>query len=410
MIHLYVSLIILSVFLYLNIKRKELFCVSTFLISLYVLSLACGILYNQLYDEKLINNDVYIGPIYFVLFTWILYLYPFYAYNEYKRTSLKLPGIRVLNLVSDISIVLSLLTFIVFIPNVGNAFSVESIAMARSDLSQGRESSGSGLLYTISAVISFFFILPLFLSFIYAIIGKSRLRMILLFISSFSYPLYVFNCLGRDGVIFWIFSFFACFLFLKDYLPQKANKRLRRVGFCFIALLLIPFFIISQSRFGEEISMYLLDYTGQSFSNAAYYLGTKMQPFNIGEGWPLFTRLLGMGDVEPQFWEVAGTNSTGFGSLVVSFCVSLGNWGTWILGFISLFIFLVLLGKGKRVDFPCVFVYFMYFQVLSQGLFYFRHANVGGNFYIIMSFVLYFVFKWIFRLQITSPIIIEKQC
>ncbi len=134
MIHLYVSLIILSVFLYLNIKRKELFCVSTFLISLYVLSLACGILYNQLYDEKLINNDVYIGPIYFVLFTWILYLYPFYAYNEYKRTSLKLPGIRVLNLVSDISIVLSLLTFIVFIPNVGNAFSVESIAMARSDL------------------------------------------------------------------------------------------------------------------------------------------------------------------------------------------------------------------------------------------------------------------------------------
>ena len=408
MTHLYIAFIIMLLYFFSNVRNKGFLCVSSFLIFVYTFSMGCGVLYNTLYDVTLINKDVYVFPIYYVLAAWLLLLSPFYIYNETKITSLRLPKIRTLNVISDILIVFSLISFIVFIPNVKNAFSVESIALARNDLVAGNESSGSGFFYTVSAVTASFYVIPLILSFIYSIIGGNRIRMFLLFISSFSYPLYNFNCLGRDGVVFWLLSFFACFIFFKDFMSDRSKHIIKRAGFFFIILLLVPFFIISQSRFGDEINRFLLSYAGESFTNAAYYFGAPHQPVNYGQGFPLFLRLLGMNEVEGLVWEVEGTDSTAFGSLIKSYGVALGNFGMWLLEIISLFLFLRLLGKNRRFDFSNFFIYFLYFQVISEGLFYFKHSNIGGNFYILMSFVLFFFFRIYLRSHSKTQIVINK--
>lgn len=394
MIHLVISFLVLFVFT-LNNYRKKGFQVSTFLLALYLFSLLCCIVLVRKNNETLILQGDYGIPIIIVLLMWLTQLAPFYFVKENSFKEIELPNMHTLNVFAVIMIVLSFFAIIVFSQDVSELLKIRAvygdIASTRDDIAGGRIGRGGGFAYSLSAIVAFSFVIPLFLSFIYLIIEKRGMASIL-FVSSLSYPLYVLNSFGRDGVLFWVFSVISCYAIFSSYLSGKNKKSIKFIILVFILIMSIPFFVISNSRFGEEVNSSLLTYAGSSFKNAAYFVGTENYPYQFGNCFPLFFK--DMFPVVGSWNYVKGTISTAFGSLVVPFCSSFRIAGAFIFCLLSWWVFSKMMRvKNNKLSFYQLFVYLMYFEVISQGLFYFRHGYNGGNYYIILSFVLYYLFK-----------------
>ena len=126
-----------------------------------------------------------------------------------------------------------------------------------------------GIINTVSGVAATFFIFPLFLSFIYIIGGFGYKTSILLFISSFSYPLFVLSYFGRDGLLFWLIAFFSLVILFRNFLTDFQFKKLKNFFMRFLLFLGAIFIFISLVRFGElSKTLYsILDYFGQPIIN-----------------------------------------------------------------------------------------------------------------------------------------------
>ena len=83
--------------------------------------------------------------------------------------------------------------------------------------------------------------------------------------------------MGRDGIVFWIFSFVFSFLLFRKYLHDGILKTLKKIIFVIFSSFLFFFLIISIGRFlfANEDAMQLfeslLSYMGQGSINFAEY-------------------------------------------------------------------------------------------------------------------------------------------
>lgn len=376
-------------------KKAAKVNISILVLLLYFFSVITTFVYIELFDIQNIayNNELIPYALLFCLFI-ILFFWPLIRYDEEKSRCLILPSQKILDIFSMFVVVISIVSIIYFLPIAITIFSTTNLSDAREMATQdGNQFIQVGLLNTIASTAASFYNIALILSFIYLSIGKRKGLAILLFISSFSYVLNVFAYAGRDGVIFWTFSFLVTYMFFKDYLPHKIQKRLKQAFLIFLCVGIILFLAISSDRFGNAMIKSFVSYYGQQYINFCFYCQEGFY-YTPGYDFPLFREILGLPKLLRGVWEVGNSSSWTWGTLFRSFLENFGLTGSIILGFIISIIINVIINNGKKsTKFSVLFVLFLYLQVLMQGVFYFAQNDRGANLFIIVSFVLYFIFN-----------------
>lgn len=381
---------------------------SSVLIGIYAVCAFLGIIeliigdYTQPYDDKywipMLEFDLYL----------LLFLLPFRLFKENSIKKLVLPSKRILNIFSIIVIVLSLYSIIFFIGSVKNIFLMASLADARNAKELYFE---EGINATIASVAAANYVFAIVLFFINEIMDGGKWKRFLLLFASLSEPIHVMSFVGRDGVVFWIFTFVFCYAFFLPYLPVYKTKALLRSFIVIGSVLLIPFFLISISRFGDSDSGTggsFVSYLGHAFIQGPLYFGLDNKPYEPGAIFPLFQKILGRPETVSDGVTIIGDwVSYKFSTFVVSLYICLDFMG---LALLLLFVYLLVLStfcKAKRVlTFGQFIVYLLYFQVVGQGVFYFRHYTRGGNLFILSCLALAILFSILTKMG--KPIVLEK--
>lgn len=398
MIKFIIVILFFLLFFIKNVKRKNgIYNSSSFLFAIYLLVIVSSVPYMLICDEKLAMEPRYFDEAIYFLLLLLLFLSPIYWYKENKIEKIVLPNYKILQFFSYLIIFLSFFSILFFSSSVNKVFSMD-LGDARNQLYGGDIYVEVGFANTIASVSASMYIFAIMLFFIFLIIGNKKKMCVLLFLSSFSY---IFNSLayaGRDGVVFWIFSYLYIYLFFKDFISYKIRKKINRYFIITVLLLMIPFVMISMGRFSDMIGEYILSYIGQSFPNFCLYLGIEDYPTSPGGIFPLFRKLIGLPELESISWSEGGTVSWVFGTFLKSFISSLYLWGTILIGLIICGFFYVYFHNTKHIfKFHKIFIYLLYFQILSQGVFYFRHYTRGGNLFIIICLLFALLFKYLYN-------------
>lgn len=343
----------------------------------------------------------------------LLFLLPFRFFQEGTIKRIVLPNKRVLDAFSLIIIIISFYSIAFFLNSVRGIFMMANLGDARNAMVAGEELYFEvGIQATIASVSAANYVFALVLFFIYEIIGGSKWRRILLFISSFSEPLHILSFVGRDGIVFWLFTFIFCYAFFYPFLPAIKTKKLLRSFIIVGVIMLIPFFLISLSRFGDGESGTggsFVSYLGHAFIQGPLYFGIQNKPLTLGAGFPLFRQLLGLPEYESGGPIIIGDwISYKFSTFVVSLYQSLDIIGLVLVIICIFFIVAISFGRAKKVlSFSQFIIYLLYFQVVGQGVFYFKHYTRGGNLFILSCIALAVLFS--FFQKIDNPIVLEKK-
>ena len=362
---------------------------SSFLLVIYLLSAVCSIptLYFGDYIEPY-QSKYWFAMIKFLLLV-LLFLAPFFIFKENKIERIVLPSRGFLDIFSGIIILLSFYAIFYYASTAKSVLSLTDIAAYRDTIASGEEYSESGIFNTIASVSASLYVFALLLFFVYIAIEGIKTRAILLFVSSFSETLHIFSFAGRDGIVFWLFSFVFLWTLFSRYLKPKANSKLKRTLIFAAMLMAIPFMMISTSRFADSsngTTYSMVSYMGQSFVNGPLYFGLDNPPVQKS-GFVLVNEIFHIkGAGGTGLFEIGDWKSWTFGTLAVSLHLKLnGDFGLICFGLAALVLFLIVMGRKKRsFRLNHIIIYVLYFQVLSQGVFYFRQYTRGGNLFILL--------------------------
>ena len=347
--------------------------------------------YTQPFDDK-----YWLPMLFFDLFI-IIFLLPFRIFNESGIRVVRLPSRSFLDVFSTIIIILSLFSIVFYGSSVRNIFSMASLGDARNDMVGGELYFEKGISATVGSVAAANYVFAIMLYFIYKIIGNSKTRCALLLISSFSESIQVLSFVGRDGIVFWIFTVMYLYAFFRPFVTEDTEKKLLRKAVIIIAIISIPFFLITISRFGSGGSgSSIVSYLGQGFINAPLFFGLESKPIDIGSRFPLFYELTGTrmpsgsGPVVIGDWV-----SWQFSTIVVGLYRSLDLMGLIIVTIIMYCLFRLVTRNVKQViNLGQLTFYMLYFQIIGEGVFYFKHATRGGNLFILTTLMLAIFFSF----------------
>lgn len=377
-------------------KKQSWMTPSSFLVLLYLVSLICGVIDLCIgSDIPYIYEDEYIGASLLFIFLFCLFLGPFVSFREDKVQQLVFPNIGFLNKVSSILIILSFAAIIYYIPSIKAVFSYGNLSDARNDRYIHDISFVEvGLSYTFFSVVSSLFVFCLLLFFIYYSIGGHKKRCILLLIASLSETFHMLTEVGRDGAVFWAFTFIFFLFLFKNYLEESKFNLIIKYFTLFASIIFIPFLLISLSRFSGNVFAGLVSYMGQQFKHFCYYVSLPNRPESIGYIFPLFWEIIGEPRPERASFIFLTTDSGAFGTFLRSLVQNLGIIGTIIVGASAgLFFKFCMKNINKRMPLYVFFIYILYFEIYAQGVFYFRQYTRGGNLFIILCIAGYLFFK-----------------
>ncbi len=336
------------------------------------------------------NVEYWYGILIFVLLLFIL-LFPIYLFDESKMQRLILPNMMCLLLLSIFVVFISIYALVYHLPIVLKIFEMD-LGDARINLASETYVKQS-VYSSMAAVSASLYIYAIILFFVFYIINKYKILTFLLFVSSFSNVLFVLSYVGRDGIVFWIISFCLCFLFFKGFMQPCRKKSILRIFYILVIVLTMPFILISISRFNYDFYYSIISYVGQSLPNFCLYMNIHNYPVDYGSSFPVVLSVLGKDVSISDSWVIGDTSSWVFGSLFKSFIYNFNLTNTFIILIFLGLIFYFYFGMVKKViEFYKIILYFLYMQVYSQGVFYFVQYTRSGNYFIIISLFLFFIF------------------
>lgn len=388
----------------LKMIKKKGFTSSTFLISIYTLSFLCSVLLIILeFQQKNPKIDNYFGGYLFLTVSLWLYLYPFIEINDSNFEYLRIPSKKIIKCISVILSVCSLYSIVFYLPVAYKMIAVDiaDIANVRSMVTTGNHpfiepSIKNGL----AKLFAFLYNLQLTLFFINLIIDKKiRFFSWVILFSSLSYPVFVLAFMGRDGIVFWIFSFIFSFLLFRKYLHSGILKTLKKITVVIFSFFLFFFLIISVGRFlvANEDAMQLfeslLSYIGQGPINFAEYYYIPNMISDGGQS--LFLPLVK--DVDLNYKNQVDSLLYNydivpwiFKTFISSIYTSIGSLFLLIFGLILLFVYKYSFKEKKKgvLSFPFVLVYTVFFTVYSQGVFYLTYYHNIAHLSVLLIFLL----------------------
>ena len=392
-------------------KRGGWLYPSIFLVAIYMLSIICLIIDIASGNTRTVLDMRYMLPALFFVFLCVLYFVPFTSFREDKVEEIVLPSKKVIDIISVVLIILSFESIFFFAGSVRDVFTYGDLGAARDDrYIYGISFVEHSIWYTVSSVSASLYMFDILFYFIYRIIGgKNGVRRVFLFVGSFSETFHVLSEAGRDGIVFWLFAFVFIYLIFRPFLEKKQRSSIAKSFVIIAFVIMIPFTMISKGRFQDNTNDSYIDYMGQSFKHFCYFFDFSPLPVNYGQGFPLFFEVLHLPLPKWYGYDNALTSSTAFGTFFREFLTNFGVAGTIIVGFIMAFLFRTnMRSNGKTLFFNQFFIYILYFQIFSQGVFYFRQYTRGGNLYIVLCLLLTLLFKLKFSND-TIPVVIKRK-
>ncbi len=411
MLKFIVILIVLFFFWYRNAKKKKSFlCSSSVLIGIYVLSAIFALPTLSIGGYKTPFLSIYWWPAMLFVAYLLLLLLPARGYKDNAVKQIVLPSRDILNTMATIIIILSFFSIIYYSSTVSNIFTM-NLNDARTDIYLGETYVEAGLINTIASVSASLYVFALLLFFIFNTFPSSSLVRILLLISSLSEPLHILSFVGRDGIVFWLFSFVFLFSIFRTYIEPRKKTFLKKIFIVSASALVVPFVMITISRFGEDGSNKgalnsVINYLGHGYVQGTLFMGIDNKPCTYGSSFPLFYEITGISKpVSLGMTQIGEWRSWSFGTIVTSLMINFGYVGFWIVAITSLFFFKIIMRiKANKLQFYQLIYYILYFQIMSQGVFYFKQYTRGGNLFILLSLFLVLFFRFTYRSETKTQI------
>ena len=390
-------------------KKKKIFDAGSLLLFFYLFySTMSLILFNITEDEY---NSIKLFPFIYLFSMLMLVFYPILKY-DYVTTKIQKPSNFILNLVSIIFIIFSILQ----IPEIISNFQ-ESIIKLLVDSEGGLDmyneamaestSLGNGVISNLPSIITNsygnFGILLLF--YYLTLNNRNKIILIGLFISC-TIGILINISLGQRGPIVetLLVMIISYFTFRKIY-QSRVNNLIRRIGIALLALVAIPIIALTQSRFS--------DFQGGSNSSVIYYVGQENLNFNnyaLDNGglrygdrtFTIYKKMLGFEKVPNNFWERRfkypnlKINDEVFIGFVGDFTL---DFGPFITPFIFIFFIIFILKKtivrNNVIYFhQLILLHFLMSICMIGGMKLYPFSFFVGNLQLIVYFIAYFLFKF----------------
>lgn len=362
-------------------------------------------------------NDYAITPFYAFLYCalWTIILYPITKLDsqDYKLTIQKPQLFRYLCIFICISIAFLMLFGDIreLITNGINLSGAENYDRSHdnSEIYQGRQR----YLLWIPTIINVGYPLSIICWFVsISICRQSKLLQWMILLFSMSKMLTGFFTGGRAEMLWWFLTFAMCYAFFRKYLQSHQRKRIRVAFTIGISIITIGFLSITFSRFDASTDYAidsLLGYAGQSFNNFCAALPySEFFKFRPERVLPLTTLLVNHTHMDLfDYYELISNEYpiqiNVFFTMFPIVIMDAGIFGLIIYLCVYLIIIhhFVLPKTGQQtIDFSSLIMLALVTLFVVQGMFHNPFYNHFNTTYALLSFFLYFIFKYKF---ITKP-------
>lgn len=247
--------------------------------------------------------------------------------------------------------------------------------------------------------------------------GRDVFRAAILIISSLSYVIYILAYVGRDGVVYWLMTAVALYLVFRTHIENNDRKKIKLLGAIGAFLLLIPFGIITISRFfdaDQGASWSFFEYFGAQIHNFSDYssidrpktLGAQSFPIFVASGCSLLQlscqTWMEMKDDIFSLYLDQGKVPWVFGTFISDFVGDFGYAGTFIL--ITCFSRICSIAcssdlSNRSYSLSRLTLILFLFLIPFWGVFYFRFSIINGYIIVNIAFV---VFVWLLQKKFRS--------
>lgn len=398
-IHILISVFILTfLFLksYLKLKRLE---PGNILFLFYIFVLI--IFQYYLYQNELEINFI---VIYFYLFTLIFASSLLFKISEIDKEIL-LPNQKVLTLIGFTFVLINttqLINFQEIILDFYNAILIEFIEVSKI-YNQNRTDD-------IYAVDSYNFlsifsnssreIIPLLLFFNLSYKKPNHLLTFMLIFSMITLTLISYSKGFRNLFIYYIFQIIFLFTVFSKFIVNSLLTKIKYYFFILIVFLLVPFSIITIGRFTtsyatKSIPESFLEYSGQSFYNLtkAFDYAIIGNDFRGGDRViPLFKSIF-YDDVKADFFSRLNffnlpLDESSFSTWLGEFLLDFGVVNSILICFFFFLIFKMLLHSQKKLSIFNIVLFFIIWNIFTQGFLLFPYADISGNLRLLFLFCL----------------------
>lgn len=373
-------------FLYLWTKRYRSWLTNSITL-FYLAGAVCAVyVYHQI-----TANFYSIESVAFHLLIIYLFMYPLLVFGRREKTKhIAQVDRRTFRLIAIGFMALGLFAVAYFIPlDIRILTSGDLGALRDAQTFGGEVYHGGGVLRTIAGVSSYYYCICLLLYF-YSItfLNESSKFNWLLLIASTSRIFQAISYVGRDGILFWIFSFIFSFCLFRPYMEEKVRKQISKTVALILGFAVAVFSAITISRFrADGVLEAVVDYFGQGFNNFGR-LFEYVEDYRGGKViWPWLYGEKGMTGNEAMIQAVEFEMQYGFKSNV--FTTFVGSfyraYNPYLLAAFSLMyaFFVSLPMRKKRLTLSTMVLLMFAYQMVIHNYFYFVFANRVGNLYML---------------------------
>jgi len=404
----YVLLVII-----LLIKYKK-FTISIYVLILYATSAIFSYFFikHPLFQFSLHAGYLTVTPYVYYFATFILFYVPIMAFKEFEIQNIKEPPKLQFSLLLFFISIVSVITSIIYIPEVIQLFSNPAGLAANKMAKEAGDQIvfipapfGSivliGKIFSDVSILLFFYILS---TKMYTITTKFLFGCIILIIN----PILGIAVGSRATLVFFIFSvFFSYQIFKKNY-TQKMRRKTSMVSSVFLIMLVIFIILLSINRFeGAQngVGFFFLKYLGESFSNFNILLYDQIDNYTFGaKNFSYFTNILGFTDLENinEIREYAvqqtGIPNNYFYTFIGQIFIDFGPIITFLLALFSSVFFWNKFKVVEMLKLSSIVVYYLYLNLLVRGVFFFPYSGKNGNLIIIGTFLVAVLVKYRFKI------------
>lgn len=337
--------------------------------------------------------------IYLLSILTILFI-SFNAINERNITLIVIPNTKIVRYFFNIVLISSFLSMLYFIPFAFIGLFIGNISDNRFANNLLSDQMGKfGLINTFFSLISNLFMINM----INAVIRFNERKFksgVICIIASLSYVLYVLAYVGRDGIVYWIFSIIFFYIFFKRFIPKNYIKKILVIFTLILCILLFFFILITYSRFSETNYGFfwsIISYIGQPVGNFNDFWYLDLPLLKGAQNFPIIEKigLIEYKDINlDKYFSEAGLVTWIFKTFVGSLIYDFGKTGTFfILSFLALINYFTNKNIDKKIHLSQLLVFILFFQIVYWGVFYFRQYSANLYILFILLFSLIIRFK-----------------
>ena len=405
MIFLYITLLFFTLLLAIVARRG--FILYNSLLLLYCLSFVSTIILDHLNPQ----NDIKFIPSLYLVIILLLWIFPFFSIKKYVyNSSIKDRREKIILVIRTLGTI-STLGLVYFIFYTLKLFITVDLTSAR-DLIYKESILPMGFVSLFFISFSTIYHIYIYFFFLSIVEGFSKKDIVLMFLSSLTFPAMVLCYFGRDGVLYWVINFLIMYLYFSSAMSVDLRKKINRLSILIITSFIALFLVITISRFKESSGGSLgslVSYAGQQFQNFSklFYINGQGSPL-----FPTFDTLMQKIGIIPivdkevfTFYEklLLSDNYNVFSFFVGSFFLKIGFFLTILLSFFSFFFILKIkshYNKNKNIyDFIIIY---SFFQIPMCGVFYYRQGVSYMDIGFIYIFLIYVFIRYKFTISHNS--------